>query len=63
MYYVVICTEAYLAPFGTQCSTIFSKGDVYQAEHHGEEYRVWRNKVSFLRFSDDRFQRYFRIFC
>ena len=62
-YHVVICRENYRAPFGADWSPIFSAGDVFQAENHGAEFRVWRSKISFLRFSAERFDRYFRIFC
>lgn len=63
MYHVVICTKEYQAPFDNACSLIYRKGEVYQAENYGEEYRVWRNPGSFLRFSQRRFNQYFRIFC
>ena len=63
MYHVVICTEEYQGALETQNPVIFKKGEVYQAEDHGEEFRVWRNKTSFLKFSPSRFNRYFRIFC
>jgi hypothetical protein len=63
MYHVVICKKEYQAPFGTICSTIFKKGSVYQAEDHGEEYRVWRNKTSFIKFSPSAFRKFFKIFC
>lgn len=63
MYHVVICKEDYRAPFGNQALAIFQKGEVYQAENHDEEFRVWRNKSSFLKFSPGRFEKYFRIFC
>ena len=63
MFHVVICTEEYQAPVKAYNPVVFEKGEVYQAEKHGDEYRVWRNKTSFLRFSPVRFSRYFRIFC
>jgi hypothetical protein len=63
MYHVVICTKDYQAPFGNLCSVIFKNGEVYQAENHGEEYRVWRSNISFLKFSPSRFNKYFRILC
>ncbi len=63
MYHVVICTKEYRAPFATRASVIFKKGEVYQAEDHGEEFRVWRSNSSFLKFSPSRFRMFFRIFC
>ena len=63
MYYVVICTKEYSGPPGTRPSAIFKKGEVYQAENHGEELRVWRSKSSFFKFSPSRFTEFFRIFC
>ena len=63
MYHVVICKEDYQAPFGNYCSVIFKNGEVYQAETHDDEYRVWRSNTSFFKFSPDRFNKYFRIFC
>ena len=41
MYHVVICTKEYLGPSGTRPASIFKKDEVYQAEDHGEEFRVW----------------------
>ena len=49
MYHVVICRKEYLGPFETRNPVVFKKGEVYQAENHGAEYRVWRNKSSFLK--------------
>jgi hypothetical protein len=63
MYHVVICTKEYQGPFGTKVSAIFKKGEIYQAENHGEEYRVWRSASSFLKLSPSRFRKFFRIFC
>ena len=63
MYHVVICRKAYQGPFEAHNPIVFKKGEVYQAENHGQEYRVWRNKSSFLKFSPARFKEYFRIFC
>jgi hypothetical protein len=63
MYHVVICTKEYRAPFETAAAVIFKKDEVYQAENHGEEYRVWRSNSSFLKFSPSRFTKFFRIFC
>jgi len=62
-YYVVICTQTYQAPIGGNQPTIFKRGEVYQAEMHGNEYRVWRSKRSFLKFTQSRFVQYFKIFC
>ena len=62
-YHVVICTKDYHAPFDRKAPCVFKKGDAYQAEDHGTEVRVWRNKRSFLKFSPLRFNTYFRIFC
>jgi hypothetical protein len=63
MYHVVICTKDYQAPLETRDPVIFKKGDVYQAENHDGEYRVWRSNISFLKFSPFRFHQFFRIFC
>lgn len=63
MYHVVICIKEYHAPFDNASSIIYRKEEVYQAENLGEEFRVWRNPGSFLRFSPHRFNQYFRIFC
>jgi len=62
-FYVVVCTQSYQAPIGGNQSVIFKKGEVYQAECHGAEYRVWRSKRSFLKFTKSRFVQYFEIFC
>ena len=63
MYHVVICMKEYHGNFEARNPIVFKKGEVYQAENHGEEYRVWRNNSSFLKFSPERFKRYFQIFC
>ena len=63
MYHVVICKKEYQAPFDSKSKTIFKAGEVYQAQERGEEYRVWRSKRSFLKFSPSRFAKYFTIFC
>lgn len=63
IFYVVICTQTYQAPIGGKQTTIYKKGEVYQAERHGGEYRVWRSKRSFLKFTQLRFAQYFKIFC
>ena len=63
MVHVVICKKEYQAPFETKTAVIFKKGEVYQAEDHGEEYRVWRSYRGFLKFSPSRFKQFFRIFC
>ena len=63
MYYVVICKQAYQGPMDAKSTIIFKKGDVYQAEDHGREFRVWRNRRSFLKFEPSRFRTYFKIFC
>ena len=63
MYHVVICQKDYYGPFVKHYSRIFKNGEVYQAENHGDEFRVWRSNVSFLKFSPSRFKQYFRIFC
>lgn len=62
-YHVVICTKEYQAALGLKPTVMFKKGEVYQAEEHEKEYRVWRSKRSFLKFSPDRFIQFFRIFC
>ena len=62
-YYVVVCSRTYQAPIGGSQAAIFKKGEVYQAERQGNEYRVWRSKRSFLKFSPPRFVQYFEIFC
>ena len=63
MYHVVICRKDYQGPTGAKPLAIFKKGEVYQAENLGEEYRVWRSEISFLKFSPARFREFFRIFC
>ena len=63
MYHVVICTKEYRAPFETPAAIIFKKDEVYQAEDHADEFRVWRSCSSFLKFSPSRFREFFRIFC
>jgi hypothetical protein len=63
MYHVVICIKEYQGAFDANVRTIFKKGEVYQAEAHSDEYRVWRSKRSFLKFSPARFNKYFEIFC
>ena len=63
MYHVVICTKEYQGPSEKKFPVIFKKGEVYQAENHGEEYWVWRSKTSFLKFSPARFNKFFKIFC
>ena len=63
VHHVVICRKDYQAPFDVKAMCVFKKGDVYQAEDHGTEIRVWRSKRSFLKFSCSRFKEYFRIFC
>ena len=63
MYHVVVCTKEYQGPSGAKPLAIFKKGEVYQAEDHGEEFRVWRSQSSFLKFSPSRFRKFFRIFC
>jgi hypothetical protein len=63
MYHVVICMKEYQGHFEARNPIVFKKGEVYQAENHGEEYRVWRTNSSFLKFSPDRFKKYFQIFC
>jgi len=63
MYHVVICRKDYQGPFDTRPAAIFKKGEVYQAEDHGEEYRVWRSRRSFLKFVPSRFEAFFRVFC
>ena len=62
-YYVVICTKTYQGPIGPSPTTIYKKGEVYQAKVNGNEYRVWRSKRSFLKFTDTRFMKFFTIFC
>lgn len=62
MYHIVICRKDYQAPFETKASVVFRKGEVYQAENRGDEYRVWRNQRSFLKFSPAHFSEFFRIF-
>ena len=63
MYHVVICREAYHGPYDAKLGVVFKKGAVYQAENHGKVFRVWRNKRSFLKFSPERFTKFFKIFC
>lgn len=63
VYHVVLCRKDYKAPFDIKAMCVFKKGGVYQAEDHGAEFRVWRSKRSFLKFSPHRFKDYFRIFC
>ena len=63
MYHVVICKKEYQGPFDSKSTVVFKAGDVYQAEDRGQEYRVWRSKRSFLKFSPPRFLQYFEIFC
>jgi hypothetical protein len=48
---------------GTKPASDFKKGEVYQAEDQGEEFRVWRSNSSFFKFSPTRFREFFRIFC
>lgn len=63
VHHVVICKIDYTAPFDIKAMCVFKKGDVYQVEDYGTEFRVWRSKRSFLKFSPSRFKAYFRIFC
>jgi len=63
IHHVVICRQGYSAPFDVNAMCVFKAGDVYQAEDHGAEFRVWRSKRSFLKFSPTRFREYFSVFC
>jgi hypothetical protein len=63
MYHVVICKKEYQGRFDSKSTVVFKADEVYQAEDRGEEYRVWRSKRSFLKFSPSRFIKYFEIFC
>ena len=63
VHHVVICKKDYMAPFDAKVMRVFAKGGVYQAEDHGDQFRVWRSKRSFLKFSSSRFREFFNVFC